>query len=80
MLEKLNWPSLKEHRNKLKLIMLYKIIHGYVHVEPILPLTSFQMALPEAITTNFCMQPATRTDVYKHSFSICSEIIDQIAS
>ena len=39
MLEKLKWPTLTDHRDDLKLVMLYKIIHGYVHVQLTLPLT-----------------------------------------
>ena len=32
MLEKLKWPILTDHRDDLILVMLYKIIHGYVYV------------------------------------------------
>ena len=68
MLEKLNWPALEEHRNELKLIMMYKIVHGHVHIQPILPVTrSFSNGTIRGHNNRF-LQPATRTDVYKYSF------------
>ena len=41
ILQKLNWPTLEERRNELKLIMMYKIVHGHVHIQPILPVIHF---------------------------------------
>ena len=37
ILQRLNWPTLEERRNELKLIMMYKIVHDHVHIQPILP-------------------------------------------
>ena len=54
MLEKLNWPTLKDRRNELKLVMMYKIIHGHVHVQPNLPLTYSSSNV--VITINLCSQ------------------------
>ena len=68
MLEKLNWPTLKERRDELKLIMLYKIIHGHAHVQPNLPLTYSPSNGTTRGHNNKFMQPATRTDIYKYSF------------
>ena len=68
MLKKLNWPTLEKHRNELKLIMMYKIVHGHVHIQPILPVThSFSSGIIRG-HNNIFFQPATRTDVYKYSF------------
>ena len=38
MVQKLNWPTLKECRNESKLVLMYKIIHGQVYIQSILPL------------------------------------------
>jgi len=39
MLDELDWPTLQTRRNQLKLMMLFKITHGLVHVQNSLPLT-----------------------------------------
>ena len=73
MLEKLNWSTLEDRRNdhELKLIMMYKIVHGHVHLQPILPVIhSFSNGTIRGHNNRF-LQPAslaTRTDVYKYTF------------
>ena len=70
ILHRLNWPTLEEHRNELKLIMMYKIVHGHVHIQPILPVIySFSNNGTIRGHNNRLLQPATRTDIYKYSFS-----------
>ena len=39
MLCKLSWPTLAKRREHFKIIMLYKIIHNIVHIQPDLPFT-----------------------------------------
>ena len=68
MLEKLKWPTLLDRRDDLKLVMLYKIIHGYVYVQLTLPLTYSSLKGVTRGHHNKILQPATRTDVYKYSF------------
>ena len=65
MLEKLKWPTLTDRRDDLKLVMLYKIINGYVHVQQTLPLTYSSF---NSVTHKKILQPPTRTDIYKYSF------------
>ena len=68
MMQKLNWPTLKQHRNESKLVMMYKVIHGHVHIQSILPLVqSFSNGVTRGHHNKY-LQPATRTDAYKHSF------------
>ena len=68
MLVKLNWPTLEERRNDLKLIMMYKIVHGLVHIQLVLPVIhSFSNGTIRGHNNRF-LQPATRTEVYKYSF------------
>ena len=68
ILQKLNWTTLEECRKELKLIMMYKIVHGHVHIQPILPVIhSFSNGTIRG--HNKFLQPATRTDIYKYSFS-----------
>ena len=68
MMQKLNWPTLKQRRNESKLVMMYKIIHGYVHIQSTLPLVqSFTNGVTRGHHNKY-LQPATRTDVYKYSF------------
>ena len=38
MMQKLNWPTLKQRRNESKFVMMYKIIHGHVHIQSTLSL------------------------------------------
>ena len=67
MMQKLNWPTLKQCRNESKLVMMYKIICGHVHIQSTLPLVqsfSSQMVLLEAITINIYTEPATMQDRY----------------
>ena len=64
----LKWPTLTDRRNDLKLVMLYKIIHGYVNVQLTLPLTYSSLNSVTRGHHNKILQPPTRTDVYKYSF------------
>ena len=67
MMQKL-WPTLKQRRNESKLVMMYKVIHGHVHIQSILPLVqSFSNGVTRGHHNKY-LQPATRTDAYKHSF------------
>ena len=67
-MQKLNWPTLKQRRNESKLVMMYKIIHGHVHIQSTLPLVqSFTNGVTRGHHNKY-LQPATRTDVYKYSF------------
>ena len=69
ILQKLKWPTLEERRNELKLIMMYKIVHGHVHIQPILPvIRSFSNGTIWGHNNRF-LKPATRTNIYKYSFS-----------
>ena len=68
MLEKLKWPTLTDRRDDLKLVMLYKIIHGYVHVQLTLPLTYSSLNSVTRGHHNKILQPPTRTEFYKYSF------------
>ena len=65
ILQKINWPTLEECRNELKLIMMYKIVHGHVHIQPILPvIRSFSNGTYHQlgdIITGFCSQPLEQT-------------------
>ena len=48
--------------------MMYKIVHGLVHIQPVLPVIhSFSNGTIRGHNNRF-LQPATRTDVYKYSF------------
>ena len=69
MMQKLNWPTLKECRNKSKLVMMYKIIHGHVHIQSILPLVqSFSTGITRGHHNKY-LQPTTRADVYNYKCS-----------
>ena len=68
MLEKLKWPTLTDRRDDLKLVMLYKIIYGYVHVQQTLPLTYSSFNSVTRGHHKKILQPPTRTDIYKYSF------------
>ena len=68
MLEKLKWPTLTDRRDDLKLVMLYKIINGYVHVQQTLPLTYSSFNSVTRRHHKKILQPPTRTDIYKYSF------------
>ena len=66
MLRSLEWPILAQHRDHSK-IMMYKICHNIVHIQPDIPLT-----YSNAVNTRGhhlkMQQPATRIDAYLHSF------------
>ena len=67
MLRSLEWPTLVQRRDHSKIIMMYKIVHNIVHIQPDIPLT-----YPDAVNTRGhhlnMQQPATRIDAYLHSF------------
>ena len=67
MLRSLEWPILAQHRDHSKIIMMYKIVHNIVHIQPDIPLT-----YSNAVNTRGhhlkMQQPATRIDAYLHSF------------
>ena len=65
MMQKLNWPTLKERRNESKLVMMYKIIYGHVHIHSTLPLVQ---SFSNGITRGHHNKYPTRTDVYKYLF------------
>ena len=65
MITKLGWESLKERRDKSKIMLLFKVIHQEVAI----PAT--QLVINEAPTRGHSMkfhQIATWTNYYKHSF------------
>ena len=64
----LSWTTLEERRDQMKLIMMYKIIHGLVFIQDILPLTYSSLNDISRGHTQRFIQPATRVDSYKHSF------------
>ena len=39
MLRSLEWPILAQRRDHSKIIMMYKIVHNIVHIQPDIPLT-----------------------------------------
>ena len=39
MLYNLAWPTLVKRRDHFKIVMMYKIIHNIVHIQPDIPLT-----------------------------------------
>ena len=67
MLRSLEWPILAQRRDHSKIIMMYKIVHNIVHIQPDIPLT-----YSNAVNTRGhhlkMQQPATRIDAYLHSF------------
>ena len=52
----------------MKLIMMYKIIHGLVFIQHSLPLTYSNLNNISRGHDHRFIQPATRVDSYKHSF------------
>ena len=69
MLDELNWPTLQARRSQSKLMMLFKITRGLVHVQKNLPLT---YSNPDNILRGHSFkftQLETRVDCYKFSFS-----------
>jgi len=68
MLDELNWPTLQARRSQLKLMMLFKITRGLVHVQNNLPLTySNTDNIFRGHSFKFT-QLETRVDCYKFSF------------
>ena len=67
MLYNLEWPTLEQRRDHAKIIMMYKIVHGLVHIQPDVPLT-----YSNAVNTRGhhlkMQQPSARTDAYLYSF------------
>ena len=39
ILQQLDWPTLHARREQIKLIMMYKIVHGLIYIQHNLPLT-----------------------------------------
>jgi len=68
MIHQLNWPTLYDRRNKLKLMMMYKIVNGLTYVQRNLPLMYSNLDSSFRGHTYKFTQPATRIDCYKFSF------------
>jgi len=68
ILEQLDWPTLQERRDQMKMIMMYKIVHGLVFIQHNLPLTPSNLNNISRGHSNRFIQPSTRVDSYKHSF------------
>ena len=66
--QQLDWPTLRERRDQMKLIMMYKIIHGLIYIQHNLPLTYSNLNNISRGHLHRFIQPATRIDSYKHSF------------
>jgi len=66
--QELGWPTLQERRDQMKLIMMYKIIHGLVYIQHNLPLTYSNLNNISRSHPHRFIQPATRIDSYKHSY------------
>ena len=67
MLHKLTWPTLESRRNHFKIIMMFKIINNMVHIQPDVPITYARRTNTRGHHLKM-QQPATRIDVYLHSF------------
>ena len=63
MLHNLEWPTLEQCRDHAKIIMLYKTVHGLVHIQSDIPLT-----YTNAVNTRGhhlkMQQPSGRIDAY----------------
>jgi hypothetical protein len=70
MLHHLNWETLETHPQKLQLIMIYKIIHQLVEIDPSHFLTPTKPRPRSPHSTRF-LQYSTSTDVMKFSFFPC---------
>ena len=68
MFNQLHWPSLRIHRDYLKVIMLYKIIKGLVTITPSLNL--IQIVLHEVTRADCDSLPLELTVIY-FLFAIC---------
>ena len=77
MITSLNWSSLEQRRNSLKLVMFYKIIRGFA----VIPSLSL---IPLCTSTRGHVQrfkiPSARVNSYLHSFlpSTVKLIVEQI--
>ena len=67
MLHRLDWPTLEKRRDHAKIIMMYKIIHNIVYIQPDLPLI-YSNTFNTRGHHQKMQQPATRIDSYLHSF------------
>ena len=66
MLQRLGWSTLEQRRNSLKNFMLYKIIHGIVHIDYDEVLTRNENPT-RGHSQRYCIPP-TRINAYHHSF------------
>ena len=66
MLQRLGWSTLEQRRNSLKIFMLYKIIHGIVHIDYDEVLTRNEN--PTRGHSQRYYIPLTRINAYHHSF------------
>ena len=66
MLQRLGWSTLEQRRNSLKIFMLYKIIHGIVHIDYDEVLTRNENPT-RGHSQRYCIPP-TRINAYHHSF------------
>ena len=67
MLRRLGWRTLEQRRADSRLVLFYKIVHGYVAV----PLPSYVIPLTRISRTSHLLayrQICARTDYYKYSF------------
>ena len=67
MLHSFAWPTLVKSRDHFKVIMMYKIVHNIVHIQPDIPL-SYSKAVNIRGHYLKMLQPTTRVDAYLHSF------------
>ena len=68
MLTDLNWATLQHSRKEQKTVMLYKIVHHLVDIQPVI--ISHQLPhliSPEAIIKDFCSHHPQSTYIYIHS-------------
>jgi len=65
ILQQLDWPTLRERRDQMKLIMMYKIVHRFVFIQQNLPLSPYLNNISRGPSHRF-IQPSTRVDSYKH--------------
>ena len=65
MLYSLAWPTLVKCRDHFMIIMMYKIVHNIVHIQPDIPLIYSKALRRHHLKM---LQPATRIDTYFHLF------------
>ena len=63
MLYSLAWPTLVKCRDHFKILMMYKIVHNIVHIQPDIPLIYSKALRRHHLKM---LQPATRIDTYFH--------------